>query len=150
MKRLYVSTTKTLSNLQDIPLLLIRLILAYGFYGPATMKLNDVSAIAGWFTNIGVPAPALSAYLATYTEVAGVGLLTLGLGTRVIAIPLMITMVVAIKTVHWENGFNASDNGYEIPLYYITMLFTLFFFGAGRISLDYLIGKRIQRGMPVS
>lgn len=144
---MYVTIIKTLSNLQDIPLLLIRLILAYGFYGPATMKLNDVGAIAEWFANIGVPAPTLNAYLATYTEVAGVVLLILGLGTRIISIPLMVTMVVAIKTVHWENGFNASDNGYEIPLYYMTMLFTLIFFGAGRMSLDYSIGKRMQRTM---
>jgi putative oxidoreductase len=143
MKLMYLTLTQKLSNLQDIPLLLIRLILAYGFYGPAMMKLNDVSAIADWFTNIGIPAPTLNAYLATYTELAGAMLLTLGLGTRLISIPLIITMLVAIKTVHWENGFNASDNGYEIPVYYMIMLITLLFAGPGRVSLDYLIRKKL-------
>jgi putative oxidoreductase len=52
-------------------------------------------------------------------------------------------MIVAIKTVHWENGFNASDNGYEIPVYYMIMLITLFFTGAGKISIDYLIRKQL-------
>jgi uncharacterized membrane protein YphA (DoxX/SURF4 family) len=34
-------------------------------------------------------------------------LLLLGLGTRVIAVPLMATMVVAAATVHWDNGWQA-------------------------------------------
>lgn len=142
---MYFNLTQKLSNLQDIPLLLIRLVLAYGFYGPAMMKLNDVGAIAEWFTSIGMPAPTFNAYLATYTEVLGFVLLTLGLGTRFISIPLIITMIVAIKTVHWENGFAASDNGYEIPLYYMIMLITLLFKGAGRLSVDYFIGKKLNK-----
>ena len=145
MKLMYLKFTQKISNLQDIPLLLIRLILAYGFYGPATMKLNDVSAIAEWFTNIGIPAPTLNAYLATYTEFLGAIFLALGLATRFISIPLIITMLVAIKTVHWGNGFNASDNGYEIPLYYMAMLMMLFFAGPGRASMDYLIRKKLLK-----
>ncbi len=147
---MYLNLTKRLSDFQDLPLLLMRLILAYGFYGPAMMKLNDVSAIADWFTNIGIPAPTLNAYLATYTELLGTLFLLIGFSTRFISIPLMITMLVAIKTVHWENGFNASDNGYEIPLYYLVMLITLFFSGAGRISVDYLIRKKISNSTDFS
>lgn len=145
---MYLNLTTKLSNLQDIPLFLIRLILAYGFYGPAMMKLNDVTAIAEWFTNIGIPAPTLNAYLATYTELFGAILLALGLATRFITIPLIITLLVAIKTVHWENGFNASDNGYEIPVYYMIMLITLFFAGAGKISADYFIRKKLTGTKP--
>jgi putative oxidoreductase len=145
MKLMYLNLTQKLSNLQDIPLLLIRLVLAYGFYGPAIMKLNNVGAIAEWFTNIGIPVPTLNAYLATYTELLGAIFLILGLATRFISIPLIITMLVAIKTVHWGNGFNASDNGYEIPMYYMIMLVTLFFSGPGRISVDYLIRKKLVK-----
>jgi len=142
---MYLNLTQKLSGLQDIPLLLIRLILAYGFYVPAMMKLNDVSAIAEWFENIGIPAPTLNAYLATYTEFLGAIFLALGLATRFVSIPLIITMLVAIKTVHWENGFNASDNGYEIPLYYMAMLIMLFFTGPGRASVDHLIRKKLLK-----
>lgn len=148
MKLIYLNLTKKLADSTDIPLLLIRLVLAYGFYGPAMMKLNDVSAIAEWFTSIGIPAPTLNAYLATYTEFFGAILLALGLLTRFISIPLLITMLVAVKTVHWENGFNASDNGYEIPLYYMIMLLTLFFAGPGRISVDHLLRKKILKLNP--
>jgi putative oxidoreductase len=97
--------------------------------------------IAGWFESMNFPFPVLNAYLATITEGMGVILLILGLGTRIISVPLMITMLVAIFTVHYANGFAAGDNCYEIPFYYLLMLFTLFILGPGRISVDYLIGS---------
>jgi len=145
MKTIYFNITERLSKLKDIPLLMMRLILAYGFYQPAMMKLKDISAIAEWFESMEIPAPTLNAYLATYTEVSGFILLTLGFATRFISIPLMITMFVAIRTVHWENGFSASDNGYEIPLYYMIMLFTLFINGSGKISVDYFISNFFKK-----
>lgn len=135
----YEQFSETVSKATDLPLLFLRLILAYGFYNPAMMKLKDVNAIAGWFESMNYPLPLLNAYMATITEGLGVILLVLGLGTRIISVPLMITMLVAIFTVHYANGFNAGDNGYEIPLYYLLMLFTLFIMGPGRLSLDQLI-----------
>ena len=145
MKALYFRITDKLTALKDIPLLLIRLVLAYGFYNPAMMKMNDIPAIIEWFKGSEMPMPVLSAYLVTYTEFLGFILLALGLATRFISIPLIITMVVAIKTAHWENGFNASDNGYEIPLYYLIMLILLLFTGPGRISGDYLIERKVRK-----
>ncbi|WP_029293069.1 HvfX family Cu-binding RiPP maturation protein [Chryseobacterium hispalense] len=129
-------------KLSDLPLLLIRLVLAYGFYNPAMMKLKDINSIADWFSSINIPFPLINAYLAASTEISGVILLTLGLFTRIISVPLIITMIVAIITVHWENGFEAGENGYEIPLYYLIMLFTLIVYGSGRISLDHILFKK--------
>jgi putative oxidoreductase len=126
----------------NIILLLLRLLLAYGFYTPAKMKLNDVSAIASWFESMNYPLPTLNAYLATVTEGAGVILLFLGLATRIIAIPLMVVMLVAIFTVHFSNGFEASNNGFEIPLYYFALLAVLFVYGGGKYSIDNLITKK--------
>ncbi|MBS1632342.1 MAG: DoxX family protein [Bacteroidetes bacterium] len=120
-----------------IPLLLMRLVLAYGFYGPAMMKWKDIKSITDWFASLGIPAAHFNAYIAAGTEALGVVLLALGLGIRFITIPLIITMVVAIKTVHWANGFEAGENGFEIPLYYIIMLLTLFVFGSGKAGIDY-------------
>jgi len=91
------------------------------------------------------PFPMVSAILAMTTEVLGIILLTLGFGTRVIALPLMFVMVVAIFTTHISNGFAAGDNGFEIPLYYILMLFALVVYGSGKFSLDYLIGRKSQK-----
>ncbi len=89
--------------------------------------------------------PVLNAYLSASTEAAGVVLLFLGLGTRLISIPLMVVMLVAIGTVHWANGFEAGSNGFEIPLYYLIMLMTLFFIGPGRISVDAWLKSRYRK-----
>jgi len=140
----YTRSTDWLTNLQDIPLLFFRLILAYGFFGPAMMKWNNIGNVAEWFGSMGIPMPTLNAYLAASTEMAGVVLLALGLGTRLISIPLIFTMFVAIVTVHLGNGFEAGNNGFEIPLYYILMLFALFINGAGKISLDNIISKKLK------
>lgn len=147
MKRLIIfnqNLGKKLRNLKDLPLLFLRLVLAVGFYGPATMKLKNIDGIISWFTDMGMPMPALNAYLAAATESLGVLFLILGFSTRIISVPLIVVMIVAIKTVHLANGFESGNNGFEIPLYYILMLFTLFIYGPGKYSLDYLFNKRIK------
>ena len=131
-----------LSTLKSIPLLLLRLVLAYGFYNPAKMKWGNINGIAQWFESMNYPLPTLNAYLAATTEAAGVVLLLLGFATRLISIPLMFTMLIAIVTVHWSGGFEAGNNGFEIPLYYMIMLFVLFIFGSGKLSIDSLLSKK--------
>ncbi len=135
---------KKLSKLESLPLLLFRLVLAYGFYGPAMMKLKNIDGIISWFTDMGMPMPALNAYMATATESLGVLFLILGFSTRIISVPLIVVMLVAIKTVHLANGFESGNNGFEIPLYYIFMLFALFIYGPGKYSLDYLLTKKVK------
>ena len=137
----YESATAMLENLSDIPLLLMRLVLAYGFWGPGMMKWKNIDAVAEWFGSMGIPFPTLNAYLSATTEVGGAILLILGLGTRLISIPLMVVMLVAIYTVHLGNGFEAGDNGFEIPLYYLIMLITLLIYGGGKISSDFFIKR---------
>jgi putative oxidoreductase len=135
---------KKLSKLKSLPLLLFRLVLAFGFYGPAMMKLKNIDGIISWFTDMGMPMPALNAYMATATESLGVLFLILGFSTRIISVPLIVVMLVAIKTVHLANGFESGNNGFEIPLYYIFMLFALFIYGPGKYSLDYLLSKKVR------
>jgi putative oxidoreductase len=130
-----------LEKLKDLPPLLFRIVLAYGFYGPAMMKLKNFNGIVEWFSGMGMPLPKLNAILATGTETAGFVLIFLGLATRLISIPLMVVMIVAITTVHLGNGFEAGNNGFEIPIYYLLMLFSLLITGPGKISLDALITK---------
>lgn len=120
-------------------LLLARLTIAYGFYNPAMQKWSDISSVADWFGTLGIPFPTLNAYLAASTELTGVVLLTLGLFTRLISLPLIVIMVVAITTVHISHGFSAGDNGFEIPLYYMLFLAIFASFGAGKFSLDHLL-----------
>jgi len=139
IKTIYPFTKNILSNGQSLSLLLARFAVAYGFYEPAMQKWSDMSSVATWFGSIGIPFPTLNAYMAASTEILGVILLTLGLFTRLISVPLMVVMVVAITTVHLTHGFSAGDNGFEIPMYYLLFLAIFASFGAGKFSLDYLL-----------
>ncbi len=145
LKKIY-SEFKNLSEYtQSISLLLARFAVAYGFYEPAMMKWNDIGAIAEWFGSMGMPLPLLNAYMAATTEIVGVVLLTIGFMTRLISIPLIVVMIVAIVTVHLPHGFAAGNNGYEIPLYYMLFLLIFLSHGAGKFSIDrVLFGKENQ------
>ncbi len=141
LRYFYTEIAKLLKHLQSIALLLARLAVAYGFYEPAMMKWADMAAVAKWFGSMGIPFPTLNAYMAATTEITGVVLLTLGLFTRLISIPMIVIMIVAIVAVHLPNGFSAGNNGFEIPVYYMLFLLIFVSFGAGKLSLDYLIFK---------
>jgi len=142
MRTLYNKFIEGTGKLRDVPLLLFRIVLAVGFYEPAMMKLKNLSGVAEWFGSMNYPLPMLSASLSMVSEIGGIILLILGLGTRLISIPMMFIMVIASLTVHLPNGFPAGDNGFEIPLYYFLMLFALVIYGPGKFSLDYLAVKR--------
>lgn len=121
------------SVFQDLALLSMRIALAYGFYNPALQKLTHFNSIVTWFTNdLHLPFPMLNAVLATSTEVLGVILLSLGFKTRLICLPLMTIMLVAIFIVHGTAKFSEI----EIPVYYFVMLFTLLSHGPGKYSID--------------
>jgi len=140
----YHELVKLFNRLRSIALLFARVAVAYGFYEPAMMKWSNISGTADWFASIGIPFPTLNAYMAATTEITGVVLLTLGLFTRLISVPMIVVMIVAIVTVHLPHGFSAGDNGFEIPLYYILFLLIFISHGAGKVSLDYLIFKEEQ------
>jgi len=137
----YESAVRVLRRFSDLPLLFMRLVLAYGFWGTGMMKWKNIDGVAGWFGSLGIPFPTLNAYLAASVEIIGVIFLILGLTIRIISLPLMFVMLVAIFTVHLHNGFEAGNNGFEIPLYYLIMLFTLFIYGGGKISLDNVLRR---------
>jgi len=138
-KNIYMEFSRLSEYGKSLALLFARLTIAYGFYEPAMMKWKDISSVAEWFGSMGIPFATLNAYMAATTEVLGVVLLSLGLLTRAISIPLIIVMIVAIITVHLPNGFSAGDNGFEIPFYYMLFLLTFLSHGAGKFSLDRLI-----------
>ncbi len=138
-KDAYMKFSRLSEHGKSLSLLLARLTVAYGFYEPARMKWSDIDSVAQWFGSIGIPFPALNAYMAATTEATGVVLLTLGLLTRLISLPLIVVMIVAIITVHLPHGFSAGENGFEIPLYYMLFLFIFVANGAGKFSLDRLI-----------
>jgi uncharacterized membrane protein YphA (DoxX/SURF4 family) len=95
--------------------LALRLYLAPVFWMAGTRKLADFESTVDWFGNpdwgLGLPFPQVMAFLAATTETLGAVLLLVGLLVRWIALPLMVTMVVAAVTVHWQNGWLAIAEG---------------------------------------
>jgi uncharacterized membrane protein YphA (DoxX/SURF4 family) len=91
--------------------LALRLYLVPVFWVAGINKASSFGDVVEWFGNddwgLGLPAPVLMAFLATAAEVGGAVLLLIGLGTRLVTIPLMATMIVAAGTVHWDNGWQA-------------------------------------------
>jgi len=142
LKESYLEFTALTNYFRGFSLLLVRIALVYGFYGPALMKWSNIDATVEWFASLGIPFPAVSTFLTASFEVTAVVLFLLGLFTRFICLPLMVIMMVAIFTVHISNGFSVGDNGFEIPLYYFLFLSILATHGAGKFSLDYLFTKK--------
>lgn len=97
--------------------LLLRLYLVPVFWVAANNKFNPLDPDSSldntinWFANpdwgLGLPFPELMAWLAWGAEYFGAIFLLLGMATRLVSIPLMITMLVAAVTVHLENGWQA-------------------------------------------
>jgi putative oxidoreductase len=90
---------------------LLRLFLSVVFISAGWNKLASFDSTVAWFGNpdwgLGLPFPAVMAFLATGAELAGGVFLLLGLATRYFAVPLMVTMLVAALSVHWDNGWFA-------------------------------------------
>jgi len=103
--------TESLAILSGLAPLLFRLILAPVLIQAGWNKFSHFTDTVAWFGNsdwgLGLPLPALLASLAIVAELVGGVLLLLGLLTRLVAMPLMITMLVAIFAVHLPYGWHA-------------------------------------------
>ena len=100
-----------LQHLDGLAPLALRLYLVPVFWMAGTQKISGIDNTIEWFGNpdwgLGLPFPTVLAYLAAYTEAIGALLLLIGLATRWISIPLIVTMLVAAFAVHWDNGWYA-------------------------------------------
>ncbi|WP_100644377.1 DoxX family protein [Alteromonas facilis] len=96
-----------------------------------------------WMASIGLEPGYFMALMAGSAEFFGGLLLIAGLLTRPAALVLAITMLVAIVTVHLENGLFMSNNGYEFGLSLMAISIALVFSGAGRFAIDNVIAKRL-------
>jgi uncharacterized membrane protein YphA (DoxX/SURF4 family) len=110
-RTLYDRFTSALTPLDGLPPLLLRLYLAPVMMQAGWMKLTNFESTAEWFGNpdwgLGLPVPYVMTALAAGAEFFGGIALVAGLATRLVALPLAITMLVAMLTVHWDNGWHA-------------------------------------------
>jgi len=96
-------------------------------------KIQGYSQMADAFPDpIGLGSK-FSLIMAIAVEVGGSLLLIIGLATRLVAIPLGFTMVVALFLVHSKDPWNAKELAAAYLLVYVVLLLT----GPGRFSLDH-------------
>lgn len=111
MTHIYQQIVARLQVADGIPLLLLRVYLAPVMIQAGWNKASSFDSIVDWFGNddygLGLPMPLVMAFLATAAELVGGVLLLLGALTRLVSIPLMVTMIVAMVSVHAKNGWLA-------------------------------------------
>ena len=98
---------------------------------------------AGWMESIGLAPGTLMAVAAGSAEFFGGLLLIAGLLVRPTALVLAITMLLAIITVHLQNGLFMSNNGYEFGLALLVISLGLAVRGAGSLSIDSLLQNKL-------
>lgn len=135
-------------TVSDVALLIVRLMLA------AVFIIHGGQKLLGWMGGSGVkgtvemvgksgvlPAHRTAlAWLAILSEFGGGVLVLLGLLTPLAASLIISVMLVAIKTVHFKNGWLNGNRGVEFNLSLVTLALALVLMGGGAISLDQVLG----------
>lgn len=146
------TTSRTLTPLGmrgvDLGLLLARLGLGVVMFVHGWQKVvtNGLGATTDGFRGMGAPLPEVSAVFASFVELIGGALLIAGIGVRIVGVLMVVDMVGAIFIVHAENGFFATNGGYEFVLLLAVVAGALALTGGGRYSVDRFInaGRRAR------
>lgn len=133
-------------------LLIARIGVGIVFVAHGWQKFNDMglSAVGAGFDGMGVPAPQLAAYFATFVELIGGALLLLGAFTAVAGLLLALNMLGAFVFVHVQNGVFVNDGGFELVVALGVASLLLAVFGAGKYSLDAMLGDKVGRAGALS
>ena len=155
-EKYYRLLNRASSSLASPFLLAVRLYWGWQFMQTGWGKLTDIGKVIGFFTSLGIPAPVLNAYFVSGLEFVGGLLLLLGLGSRLIALPLLIDMVVAYITADREALFSIVSDPDKFtgaaPFNFLVASLVVLIFGAGWFSLDALMAgrRRKERIRPVA
>lgn len=136
--------------------LCLRLIVGIGFIEHGYAKISRGTAgFEKLLIQAGIPLAHINALLVPYIELLGGVAILIGAYIAIAAIPLALTMLVAMVTIQVHYGFSSVNTvgfapdrprfgppGYEINLLYIACLISLMITGGGRYSVDSLIEKQ--------
>jgi putative oxidoreductase len=125
-----------------LPPLLIRLCLAAVFIPSGWGKLHDLQKVTDFFTELGIPWPHLNAVVVAFSEFVCGGLLLLGAFSRLAAIPLIVSMTIAILTARRGDVHGVADLFALDELIYMALAIAILVLGAGAVSADGLLARR--------
>jgi len=148
----YALLIRVASSLKCPFLLIVRLYWGWAFFQTGKGQLSDLSRPTEFFASLHIPFPAFNALLAGATECFGGLLLVIGLGSRLVSIPLAFLLCVAYVTADNEALraiFSDPDKFLSATEFqFLFAVLIVLIFGPGKISLDHLIGKKF--GPPAS
>lgn len=151
-RRIYRTFVTAADLLQSPMLLLLRLYWGWQFFLTGRGKLMNLERTTGFFESLHIPFPHLNAWIVGLTECAGGLLLLAGLGSRPIAALLAFDMIVAYLTADIDKVkhlFSDPDKFLSAdPFLFMLACLIVLAFGPGRLSLDWLIGKKLCRKTP--
>ena len=121
----------------------IGIAIVFIMHGYQKLFIMGHEGVTGFFTSLHIPMPAVAAWLVSLLEFGGGIMLLIGALVRPIALMLAIDMLVAINTVHWQNGFFAGQKpGYEFVGTLMVGAIALVIGGSGSWSVDDEIRRR--------
>lgn len=138
---LYCQLTGLIDKLQPLLLLGFRLYVARVFFLSGLTKIHDWSITLALFTNeyhVPLLPPALAALMGTATELSIPVLFVLGLATRFGAFVLFFFNIIAVVSYAALPDIAIKDH-----ILWGTMILVILLCGPGKISLDYLLGRRL-------
>jgi putative oxidoreductase len=145
VQTLLASTLRLLTAFSFAAPLLTRLVFGHAFFLTGRGKWMNFENTVNFFSQIGIPFPEANAAFIASLEMAGGLLLMVGLGTRLVSGLLACTMVVALLTADKQSFLEAlgSDLTGVTPVIYLLALIWLVLYGAGQLSLDTVLGRKI-------
>jgi putative oxidoreductase len=145
----WISAGLGLTNSLDwLAPLLMRVYFGYFWAETGWAKIHNLGPFAQRFVGWGIPYPYFNAVLSGYTEWIGGILLMLGLFTRLVSVPLIFNMLVAVVTVKLKEVTGIDDLAEMDEVLYMLILFWLMMAGPGRASVDHLIRRAFRLGQP--
>jgi len=124
-----------------LPPLLARLIVGIVFVQSGWGKLHAIDGVIELFRALEIPWPEVQAPFAAANELVFGALVLVGVVTRLAAVPLVIVMLVAIKTAVWPNLETSAALLNTSELLYISLLVWLASNGAGDVSVDAFVTR---------
>jgi putative oxidoreductase len=150
MRNYLVTTARALLRRADsldwLAPLAMRLVFGYFWLETGLGKLHNLAGFTERFADWGIPFPHLSAALSAATDCVGGTLLMVGLFTRLVTIPMIVNMIVAIAVVAIKPVTDLDDFVELNEVLYILVLFWLMMAGPGRVSLDTLVARALGFG----
>lgn len=132
------------SAFKDLALLIARVGIGVIFVAHGWQKFftNGIAKTQAGFDAMGAPLPDVSAIVAATVELVGGFALIAGIATPIAGILLFLDMVGAFFIVHIDKGIFVSEGGYELVLALGVASLLIAAIGAGRLSIDALLGGR--------